>query len=202
LMAPIPGWLPFCGCGCSCHTACARPPTPHPHVHTPMPPAGGPLTVVELDASAPGHVRTTVVGRDLAAGQKLQHVVPPNTWFGAVPGDASAGPPASGAEGTDFSLVGCTVAPGGAWMDVLLVQRRAWQQQLQRQQWVVSWHSAVLAPTLPGQRQCGQLEWPRWGTMQHRRTAGGSAAGWLAGASGATHCITTFRRSCLLARPN
>ena len=64
--------------------------------------AGGAITVVELDASAPDGVRTTSVGRDLAAGQRLQHVVPPGTWFGAAP-----------AEGTEWALVGCTVAPGG-----------------------------------------------------------------------------------------
>lgn len=62
---------------------------------------GGPLTIVELDAAAPGHVRTTVLGSDLAAGQQLQHVVPPNTWFGAAPGEA-----------TEWALAGCTVAPG------------------------------------------------------------------------------------------
>lgn len=45
--------------------------------------------------------RTTTLGRDLAAGQKLQHVVPPGTWFGAAP-----------CEGTEYALVGCTVAPG------------------------------------------------------------------------------------------
>ena len=32
--------------------------------------------------------------------QVLQHVVPPNTWFGAEP-----------CEGAAFALVGCTVAP-------------------------------------------------------------------------------------------
>jgi hypothetical protein len=63
--------------------------------------AGGPVTVVELDAASPEGCKTTLLGRDLAAGQQLQHVVAPHAWFGAAP-----------AEGTDWALVGCTVAPG------------------------------------------------------------------------------------------
>lgn len=54
-----------------------------------------------------------VVGHDLAAGQQLQHVVPPHTWFGAVPGDVTKQEGAA-----QWALVGCTVAPGGqglAW---------------------------------------------------------------------------------------
>jgi hypothetical protein len=42
-----------------------------------------------------------VLGGDLLAGQRLQHVVPPGCWFGAAPCD-----------GTEYALVGCTVAPG------------------------------------------------------------------------------------------
>ncbi|PRW57882.1 cupin family [Chlorella sorokiniana] len=61
---------------------------------------GGPITIVELDPSTQG-ARTTQLGSDLSAGQQLQHVVPPHTWFGAAP-----------AEGTAWALVGCTVAPG------------------------------------------------------------------------------------------
>ena len=57
---------------------------------------------MELDAAAgPDGVRTTVLGINLAAGQQLQHVVPPGVWFGAAP-----------CEGTAYALVGCTVAPG------------------------------------------------------------------------------------------
>lgn len=42
---------------------------------------------MELDRDG---VRTTVVGGDLAAGQRLQHVVQPGTWFGATPCDGTA----------------------------------------------------------------------------------------------------------------
>ncbi|KAI8471743.1 MAG: RmlC-like cupin domain-containing protein [Monoraphidium minutum] len=61
---------------------------------------GGPITIVQLH---PGEAapRTVVLGRDLAAGQVLQHVVPPGVWFGAAP-----------CEGIEYALVGCTVAPG------------------------------------------------------------------------------------------
>lgn len=72
--------------------------------------AGGPITIVELDpspaaassssAGSNGGCRTTVLGRDLAAGETPQHVVPPGVWFGAAP-----------CEGTAWALVGCTVAP-------------------------------------------------------------------------------------------
>lgn len=55
---------------------------------------------MELDPSTQG-ARTTQLGSSLSAGQRLQHVVPPHTWFGAAP-----------AEGTAWALVGCTVAPG------------------------------------------------------------------------------------------
>lgn len=60
---------------------------------------GGSITIVEL--GGPSGCKTTSLGSDLAAGQALQHVVPPGTWFGAAP-----------AEGTRWALVGCTVAPG------------------------------------------------------------------------------------------
>lgn len=55
---------------------------------------------MELDPATQG-AKTTSLGRDLAAGQRLQHVVPPRVWFGAAPAD-----------GTEWALVGCTVAPG------------------------------------------------------------------------------------------
>jgi uncharacterized protein len=59
--------------------------------------SGGPLVVVELYAN---EVKQTLLGSDLFAGQTLQHVVPGGTWFGSFP-----------APQTEYSLVGCTVAP-------------------------------------------------------------------------------------------
>ncbi len=61
---------------------------------------GGTLEVFELDESDPTRQRVTRLGKDLARGEVLQHVVPAGRWFGAAP-----------ATGTPYVLVGCTVAP-------------------------------------------------------------------------------------------
>ena len=71
---------------------------------------GGPLTVAEI--APDGTTRETVLGPDLDAGQTPQHVVPAGSWFGAFP-----------AEGTDFSFVGCTVAPGFDFSDFEMAAR-------------------------------------------------------------------------------
>ncbi len=55
---------------------------------------GGPLEVVELVAGAKAQV--TALSRE-----RPQHLVRAGTWFGARP-----------AAGTEWTLVGCTVAPG------------------------------------------------------------------------------------------
>jgi len=60
---------------------------------------GGPLTLVEI--SSDGLVKKTILGPNVSAGEKLQYVVSAGNWFGAKPNS-----------GTEFSLVGCTVAPG------------------------------------------------------------------------------------------
>lgn len=65
---------------------------------------GDPLQVVELTES--GSIQVTILGTDFAAGQVPQHVVPAGRWFGACP-----------APGSNFSLVGCTVAPGFDFAD-------------------------------------------------------------------------------------
>jgi len=65
---------------------------------------GGPLTVVQISPS--GDVEKIVLGSDIEKGQQLQHVVPAGYWFGAYPNP-----------GTDYSLVGCTVAPGFDFAD-------------------------------------------------------------------------------------
>ena len=71
---------------------------------------GDPLLVVELQPGAGAKV--TRLGR--ARGEKLQHVVPAGTWFGALPAPGSA-----------FSLVGCTVSPGFEFSDFELGIRDA-----------------------------------------------------------------------------
>lgn len=60
--------------------------------------AGGALEVVELTADG---VRVHRLGPEPGVGDTPQVMVPAGAWFGARP-----------AEGVDFALVGCTVAPG------------------------------------------------------------------------------------------
>ena len=77
---------------------------------------GDPLTVLQLDRSAPGHVRRTVLGPDLLGGQRVQHVVPGGCWFGALlTAEDSSCSAAERAFG--YALVGCTVAPGFDFAD-------------------------------------------------------------------------------------
>jgi predicted cupin superfamily sugar epimerase len=59
--------------------------------------AGSPLALMTYEEGGP--VVTKMLGTDLAAGQRPQAVVPPNWWQTA----RSLG---------DWTLVGCTVAPG------------------------------------------------------------------------------------------
>jgi predicted cupin superfamily sugar epimerase len=76
--------------------------------------AGGPLTVHVLHEAPLGSARHQALrlGMDLAAGERPQAVVPAGAWFGArIEGDH------------DFSLVGCTVAPGFDFRDFELGTR-------------------------------------------------------------------------------
>lgn len=63
---------------------------------------GAPLEIVSMDAQGNWSVR--VIGRDVAAGHFPQALVPRGHWFGA----RSLG---------DFTLVGCTMAPGFEFAD-------------------------------------------------------------------------------------
>jgi uncharacterized protein len=60
--------------------------------------AGAPL-MLEIAASAQGPVERVTLGSDIAAGERPQAIVPAHTWQAAE----SLG---------DWTLVGCTVAPG------------------------------------------------------------------------------------------
>jgi predicted cupin superfamily sugar epimerase len=62
---------------------------------------GGTLEIFELNEAEPDRPRVTRLGKDLAAGELPQHMVPAGRWFGAAP-----------AAGAPYALVGCTVAPG------------------------------------------------------------------------------------------
>ncbi len=60
---------------------------------------GSSLEIVSIDSD--GNLEKVILGRNLLAGEKLQHVVPHGCWFGARVLDPNS-----------YSLVGCGVAPG------------------------------------------------------------------------------------------
>jgi predicted cupin superfamily sugar epimerase len=65
---------------------------------------GGSLDVLLLAADGSSQVQR--LGRDLAAGERPQLVIPAGTWFGTELPD-----------GVEFCLWGCTVAPGFSFDD-------------------------------------------------------------------------------------
>lgn len=73
---------------------------------------GGPLELAQIFPD--GRTSKVVLGQDTFSGQKLQYVVPAGCWFGACH-----------AKGTQFSFVGCTVAPGFEFADFELGDRAA-----------------------------------------------------------------------------
>lgn len=77
------------------------------------------VSALEIIEIAPdGRLRTTRLGRDLAAGDVPQHVVPAGHWFGARLAATAATP------STDrLALVGCTVAPGFDFADFEMGER-------------------------------------------------------------------------------
>ena len=73
---------------------------------------GGPLHLHVLEPGAGD--RRLALGRDVGRGESPQCVVPHGAWFGAEP-----------AEGTTFTLAGCTVTPGFEYEDFELGERAA-----------------------------------------------------------------------------
>ena len=71
---------------------------------------GGSLTIVEITPA--GKTLTTVLGQKYSKGESLQYAVKAGHWFGAYCN-----------EGTEFSLVGCTVAPGFDFKDFEMAKR-------------------------------------------------------------------------------
>lgn len=71
---------------------------------------GGSMTVLEITED--GTLTKTILGQDVLGGEKVQHVVKGGTWFGCFPN-----------EGTEYSFVGCTVAPGFDFSDFELASR-------------------------------------------------------------------------------
>jgi len=73
---------------------------------------GDPVTMFLL--SAEGEAKTVTLGSDIAAGQRVQFVVPKFTWQGAVLND-----------GGKFALMGTTVSPAFTFDDFELGRRAA-----------------------------------------------------------------------------
>jgi len=77
---------------------------------------GDPLLVYEI-----GHNGRLVIhrlGNDPEKGESFQAVVKAGSWFGSAP-----------AEGSEYALVGCTVAPGFDFADFELAERAALSAQ-------------------------------------------------------------------------
>ena len=65
---------------------------------------GAPLELLQI--SPDGKMEKVILGPEVEARQKVQHAVPAGYWFGAKP-----------LEGSAYSFVGCTVAPGFDFAD-------------------------------------------------------------------------------------
>ncbi len=72
--------------------------------------AGGVLDIFILSEGK--ELKHIQLGNDVAKGQLFQYCVPANTWFASRP-----------AVGTEFSFVGCTVAPGFDFDDFQLADK-------------------------------------------------------------------------------
>ena len=77
---------------------------------------GDPLVVHEISHS--GRLITHRLGGNLAAGESFQTVVKAGSWFASEP-----------APGSEYGLVGCTVAPGFDFADFELAERGALVEQ-------------------------------------------------------------------------
>lgn len=71
---------------------------------------GGPLLISQIFED--GRTEEVTLGPDYLNGQLVQYVVPAGCWFGSRP-----------AEDSEFSFVGCTVAPGFDFRDFEMARR-------------------------------------------------------------------------------
>lgn len=74
--------------------------------------AGGPLDVSVIDPA--GELTVIRLGNDPERGEVFQAVVTAGSWFGSKP-----------TPGSEYSLVGCTVAPGFDFADFELADRES-----------------------------------------------------------------------------
>jgi predicted cupin superfamily sugar epimerase len=88
--------------------------------------AGGPLEIFII--SPTGELTVIRLGNRLDQGEVFQAVVPAGCWFGSKPVvDATVADTST--EGLNFSLVGCTVAPGFDFSDFEIADRAALLQE-------------------------------------------------------------------------
>jgi predicted cupin superfamily sugar epimerase len=85
---------------------------------------GDPVEMLELPGV--GTAEITLLGRDIARGQKLQHVVPAGVWQGSRL-----------VEGSEYALLGTTVSPGFDYEDYetgcreeLIMRYPAWKDKI------------------------------------------------------------------------
>lgn len=74
-----------------------------------------------------GNYQCKVLGSDIIKGATFQLVIPAGTWFAAEPGP-----------GNDFTLAGCTVAPGFDFADFQLAAKSELTQQYPNHQSLIS----------------------------------------------------------------
>lgn len=86
--------------------------------------AGGPLEIFVI--SPTGELTTIRLGNHPERGEVFQAVVPAGCWFGSKP-----------AVGVDFSLVGCTVAPGSDFADFEMAKRESLLNQFPQHKEVI-----------------------------------------------------------------
>ena len=86
---------------------------------------GGPLTIVELRPDR--STEPVILGQDVRDGQRVQHVVKAGTWFGAYPN-----------RGSEYSFVGCTVAPGFSFSDFHAARRRDLVELFPREEKIIA----------------------------------------------------------------
>jgi predicted cupin superfamily sugar epimerase len=77
---------------------------------------GDPLLVHEINHN--GRLITHLLGTDPEKGESFQTIIKAGSWFASVP-----------APGSEYALVGCTVAPGFDFADFELADRAALSQQ-------------------------------------------------------------------------
>lgn len=83
----------------------------------------GGTSAIEILSLEKGKVKKYLVGNDLDSGQKLQVVVPKNTWFAARLLNTSG-----------YALAGCTVSPGFHFEDFELADDRLLKEYPEQQE--------------------------------------------------------------------